>query len=156
MSKTIVMVIIVAVVVLLGLGIYFVFTMNQSNNNSNPGVGKVFNIQGMKVEIIREGSGVAAKNGDYVTTHYVGTLESGAEFDSSVKRNTPFTFQLGAQRVIQGWDLGINGMKVGEQRKLTIPYELAYGADGFPPTIPPKSTLTFMVTLLNINQASAK
>jgi len=72
-------------------------------------------------------------------------------FDSSISRNAPFTFKLGQGRVIKGWDLGVVGMKVGEKRKLVIPPQLAYGANGFPPVIPANATLTFEVTLLKIN-----
>ena len=153
MSKTILIVVIVVLLVIVIVGIYAIMSYNNKMNATDNQAGAVnnFEIQGMKVEIVKQGSGVVAKTGDFVTTHYVGTLADGKEFDSSVKRNIPFSFQLGANRVIKGWDLGVTGMKVGEQRKLTIPYELAYGADGFPPNIPQKATLTFVISLLAIN-----
>lgn len=104
---------------------------------------------GLQIEILKEGSGAVAENGKKVTVHYTGTFESGEKFDSSRDRGTPFTFTLGAGQVIKGWDEGVLGMKVGEQRKLTIPYTLGYGADGYGP-IPPKATLIFEVELLNV------
>jgi len=82
--------------------------------------------------------------------HYVGVLENGTKFDSSVDRGTPFEFSLGAGRVIPGWDIGVEGMKVGEVRKLTVPSELAYGSGGAGNAIPPNATLIFEVQLLGI------
>jgi len=104
----------------------------------------------LQVEDIRPGNGAEAKAGKLVKVHYVGTLTSGKKFDSSRDRNEPFTFQLGAGQVIKGWDQGVAGMKVGGLRKLTIPHDLAYGEMGFPPVIPPRSTLVFEVELLEV------
>jgi FKBP-type peptidyl-prolyl cis-trans isomerase len=101
------------------------------------------------------GKGAAAKEGDRVSVQYVGTLMDGTEFDSSHKRNRPFDFELGRGRVIKGWDQGVAGMKVGGKRKLTIPPDLAYGARGSPPKIPPNSTLQFEVELVAINPPAA-
>jgi FKBP-type peptidyl-prolyl cis-trans isomerase FkpA len=85
-----------------------------------------------------------------VTVHYVGTLTNGDKFDSSRDRGQGFTFPLGAGRVIQGWDKGVAGMKVGGVRKLTIPPEMGYGVRGYPPVIPPNATLVFEVELLDV------
>jgi len=102
------------------------------------------------IETLRPGQGDEAKTGDRVTVHYVGTLVDGSKFDSSRDRGKGFSFHLGRGEVIQGWDQGVRGMRIGELRKLTIPPELAYGARGFPPVIPPHSTLVFEVELLAV------
>lgn len=97
------------------------------------------------------GSGAVAKSGDEVEVNYVGVLFSnGKEFDSSWKRDEPFSFTLGQGGVIQGWDDGVVGMKVGGRRLLVIPADQAYGAQGQPPTIPPDAPLTFVVDLKKI------
>jgi len=105
---------------------------------------------GLQVEELRPGTGAEASAGKTVTVHYVGTLTNGNKFDSSRDRGKGFTFKLGAGQVIKGWDQGVAGMKVGQLRKLTIPPELAYGTRGFPPAIPPDSTLVFEVELLEV------
>jgi FKBP-type peptidyl-prolyl cis-trans isomerase len=105
---------------------------------------------GIQIEELRPGNGAEAARGTTVTVHYVGTLTNGQKFDSSRDRGKGFTFKLGAGQVIQGWDQGVAGMRIGQIRKLTIPPELAYGARGFPPVIPPNSTLVFEVELLAV------
>jgi FKBP-type peptidyl-prolyl cis-trans isomerase len=104
----------------------------------------------LQIEDLRPGTGAEAKSGDNVTVHYVGTLTDGKKFDSSRDRGKGFPFRLGAGQVIKGWDQGVAGMKIGGLRKLTIPPHLAYGAGGFPPVIPPNSTLVFEVELLSV------
>jgi FKBP-type peptidyl-prolyl cis-trans isomerase len=99
---------------------------------------------------LRAGQGAACKSGDTVTVHYTGTLEDGTKFDSSRDRGQPFSFPLGKGRVIMGWDVGVEGMKVGGQRKLTIPPEEGYGQRGAGAVIPPNATLYFDVELLRI------
>lgn len=104
----------------------------------------------MKVEELKVGAGVEAAAGKTVAVHYTGTLTDGSKFDSSLDRGQPFTFRLGAGQVIKGWDQGVAGMRVGGERRLTIPPELAYGTRGFPPVIPPNSTLVFVVQLIDV------
>lgn len=98
---------------------------------------------------------LSAQSGRRVTVHYTGWLrdqngECGTKFDSSVDRNQPFTFHLGAGQVIKGWDEGVAGMKVGEKRRLIIPSDLGYGARGAGAVIPPHATLIFDVELLSV------
>jgi len=106
----------------------------------------------LKIEDIVIGEGKEAIAGKVVSVHYTGTLVNGTKFDSSLDRGTPFQFTLGASQVIQGWDQGFAGMKVGGKRKLTIPPDFAYGAVGVPGTIPPNSTLIFEVELLDVRE----
>ena len=95
------------------------------------------------------GDGPVAETGQQVTVHYTGQLEDGQVFDSSEGKD-PITFTLGAGQVIQGWEEGLVGMRVGGTRRLTIPPERGYGARGFPPAIPPDATLIFEVRLVNV------
>lgn len=105
----------------------------------------------LKIETTQEGTGDAVvKSGDVISVHYTGKLENGTKFDSSVDRGTPFEFQIGQGMVIQGWEQGLLGMKVGEKRTLTIPSELGYGASGAGGIIPPNATLIFDVELISI------
>lgn len=113
-----------------------------TNNNQNQ--------MQLQTEILTEGTGdQTVQSGDSITVDYTGILEDGTQFDSSVGRE-PFTFDIGQGQVIQGWDQGLLGMKVGEERKLTIPSNMAYGSSGVG-SIPPNSTLIFTVKLISIN-----
>jgi FKBP-type peptidyl-prolyl cis-trans isomerase len=102
------------------------------------------------IEDLQLGDGAEAQAGQQVTVHYTGWLTDGRKFDSSVDRGQPFVFPLGRGRVIQGWDQGVAGMKIGGKRRLTIPPELGYGARGAGGVIPPNATLIFEVELLGL------
>jgi peptidylprolyl isomerase len=96
------------------------------------------------------GTGDSPSKGQRVRVHYTGTLKNGKKFDSSVDRGQPFTFVISVGQVIKGWDEGVASMKVGGRRRLTIPADLAYGARGAPPAIPPNAELVFDVELLEV------
>jgi FKBP-type peptidyl-prolyl cis-trans isomerase len=104
----------------------------------------------LKIEDVQVGNGAEAVAGKQVSVHYTGTLTDGKKFDSSLDRGQPFKFLLGAGQVIQGWDKGVAGMKVGGKRKLTIPPSLGYGERGAGGIIPPNATLVFDVELLGV------
>jgi FKBP-type peptidyl-prolyl cis-trans isomerase len=101
------------------------------------------------IEDLVVGTGATAAAGDVVNVHYVGTLANGTKFDSSYDRGAPYTFQIGAGRVIAGWEQGVPGMKVGGRRRLTIPPSLGYGNQAYGP-IPANSTLVFEIELVSI------
>ena len=107
---------------------------------------------GLKITELAIGEGAEASSGQTVVVHYRGTLEDGQQFDASYDRGTPFSFPLGAGRVIKGWDEGVVGMKVGGKRKLIIPSDLAYGSRGAGGVIPPNATLIFEVELLDVKK----
>lgn len=105
----------------------------------------------LQIEDLEVGTGDEAVAGQQVSVHYTGWLTNGTKFDSSVDRGQPFEFPLGGGRVIQGWDQGVAGMKVGGKRRLTIPPHLAYGQGGAGGgLIPPNATLVFEVELLGV------
>jgi len=104
----------------------------------------------LKIEDVVVGTGAEAVKGKQVMVHYTGWLTDGKKFDSSKDRGQPFHFALGPGQVIQGWDDGVAGMKVGGKRKLTIPPDLGYGAAGAGGAIPPNATLVFEVELLGV------
>jgi peptidylprolyl isomerase len=145
MKNNIVVSIIILIVVALGL--YFV--SRGTSTQTMPGASSE-----LQISILKQGSGPAVKTGDTVSVNYTGSFEDGTVFDSNVdpkfQHVAPFSFQVGKGMVIKGWDLGLVGMKVGEQRKLVIAPSLAYGDLGIPGAIPPKATLTFEVELLTI------
>ena len=103
---------------------------------------------GLIIEDLVTGDGAEAAAGQEVTVHYTGWLTDGTKFDSSKDRDDPFVFPLDGCRVIRGWDEGVQGMKIGGKRKLTIPPDLGYGARGAGGVIPPNATLVFEVELL--------
>lgn len=106
---------------------------------------------GLQVIDIEVGEGEAAEAGRTVSVHYTGWLEAdGTKFDSSLDRGSPFSFTLGTGQVIPGWDEGLVGMRAGGKRRLIIPPELAYGEQGYPPSIPPNATLVFDIELLDV------
>lgn len=133
------------------VGVAVNYSINKRNNMSQT------TASGLKYEILKEGQAGAAtaRKGQNVRVHYTGWLEEagepGKKFDSSRDRNQPFAFVLGSGYVIKGWDEGVEGMKVGEQRRLTIPASLGYGARGVPQVIPPHATLIFDVELLGLD-----
>ena len=106
--------------------------------------------EGLRYYDLKVGSGAQPQKGQKVVVHYTGWLKDGTIFDSSLRKGDPFSFVLGAGRVIRGWDIGVASMKVGGKRQLVIPYPLAYGEQGHPAGIPPRATLTFEVELLEI------
>jgi FKBP-type peptidyl-prolyl cis-trans isomerase len=103
------------------------------------------------IEDVVVGEGREVKSGDTVVMHYTGTFEDGKKFDSSHDRNQPFSTQIGVGRVIEGWDKGVPGMKVGGKRKLVIPSDMGYGPMGIPGAIPGGATLIFEVELLEVS-----
>jgi len=105
---------------------------------------------GLVIEEITIGDGATAEVGQTVSVHYTGWLTDGQKFDSSLDRNEAFEFPLGKRWVIAGWDEGVQGMKIGGKRKLTIPPELGYGPRGAGGVIPPNATLVFEVELLGL------
>lgn len=104
----------------------------------------------LKIVDVKVGTGAVATPGELVRVHYTGWLEDGTKFDSSVDRNQPFEFPLGAGYVIQGWDKGVDGMRVGGIRRLFIPAQYGYGSRGAGDVIPPNATLIFEVQLLGV------
>lgn len=134
------------------LGQHLFFTSNSNETFDSDTGGQTNESQTMSVtyEDTVVGTGAEATTGKTLTVHYVGTLADGTVFDSSRARNEPFQFTVGEGRVIQGWEQGLIGMKVGGKRRLVIPPELGYGANGSQGIIPPNATLTFEIELLNV------
>jgi len=143
--------IIVIVVLLLAVVGYSLYKSQTPSAPEISDADLITTTSGLQYQDLEVGAGAEAKPGDQVSVHYTGWLEDGTKFDSSVDRNEPFQFQLGAGMVIQGWDEGVAGMKVGGKRKLVIPSNLGYGAAGAGGVIPPNASLIFDVELLAIN-----
>jgi len=151
MSKLTIAIVVVVLIVIIALIWVYAVPHNSSETYKKTAPPTPSAI--VHIETLKEGSGVAAQSGDVVTVNYIGRLTDGTKFDSSIDRGQPFTFTLGSGQVIEGWDQGIAGMKVGEERQLTIPPSLAYGAQGTSDgSIPPNATLIFDVTMVKIGQ----
>jgi len=152
-KKNTILLIIIILVILAAL--YMVMSpsslMAPSGESYENNTSTIKTMDQVKIETLKEGTGEVSKNGDVLTVHYTGTLEDGTKFDSSVDRGDPFVFTIGQGYVIQGWEQGMLGMKVGEKRRLTIPSSLGYGANGVPGAIPGNATLIFEVEMLKIN-----
>lgn len=149
------LIIILLVLIALSLLAFFIVTISKKTDSQNVITNiisevKVSQMQGLKIEVLKEGTGVEVKKDDRVIIKYTGTFKDGTEFDSNINTNDPLTFVLGQNKVIQGWELGVLGMKMGEKRRLTVPSSLAYGKAGRPPLIPPNATLIFDIELLGI------
>jgi FKBP-type peptidyl-prolyl cis-trans isomerase len=140
--------------ILLGMSMVAVLvaacSQSQAPSGSDGGGQEVTTPSGLKYTDEKVGTGVEAKAGQTAVVHYTGWLTDGKKFDSSKDRNQPFSFPLGGGRVIKGWDEGVQGMKVGGVRRLTIPPTLGYGASGAGGVIPPNATLVFEVELLDV------
>jgi FKBP-type peptidyl-prolyl cis-trans isomerase len=157
-NKTILYFLIVLVVVI----VLVFITINKKEEPATPVVGTEQNmpstqqVQGVKITILKEGTGDVAKSGDTVAMNYTGKLVDGTVFDSNVDPKfghvQPFIFTLGAGQVIKGWDVGVAGMKVGEKRTLEIAPDFAYGSAGAGGVIPPNAALSFEVELLAIKK----
>lgn len=137
---------IIVVAIVIGIIIYtFRFTGQ---------IKKDITMNDLKIEVLTEGTGVPAVLGDEVVVHYAGTLENGTPFDNSYKRGEPFAVTIGEGRVIQGWEKGLQGIKVGEKRKLTIPPSMGYGSQDIGNgLIPANSTLIFDIECIEIHPA---
>lgn len=155
MAKDTIVVLVIGAVIVLFAGLYIFGAVRMPTSPSLPGesaenIETVMNQdEELKIEDIEEGTGETVESGDTVVIHYTGTLTDGTVFDSSVERGDPFQTQIGVGQVIEGWDKGVVGMKVGGKRKLTIPPSMAYGDQDIP-GIPAGSTLVFDVELLEI------
>jgi len=134
-------IILVAAIVLAAVAYVITRRGSQANN-------EVTTASGLKYQDLRVGDGASPKMGQSVTVHYIGRFENGKEFNNSYTGGKPIDFKLG--QVIQGWNEGLQSMKVGGKRKLWIPSRLAYGPAGKPPTIPPNSNLEFEIELLGV------
>jgi FKBP-type peptidyl-prolyl cis-trans isomerase len=163
MSRNFLITLFAAIVVLVGFA-YVIIFMPQNNNDTTNSTSATLGAEtsqqsekttaqpdtkDLKIEDIKVGTGAAVKKGDTVVMEYTGTLTNGTKFDSSYDHGQAFTTQIGTGQVIQGWDEGIPGMKVGGERKLTIPPSMGYGSQSTG-SIPANSTLIFNVKLLDI------
>lgn len=142
---------VVLIIIILFVGFYYINSNNNTEDTVTEENEETKEVTELQIEDIQLGTGQEAQAGDVLSVHYTGTLLDGTKFDSSVDRGQPFQFQLGAEQVIQGWEEGFAGMRVGGTRRLVIPPHLAYGATERP-GLPANSTLIFDVELLEIIQ----
>lgn len=138
------MVVIVAAAVAAFVAVYLI-----SSRRGTQAANQITTKSGLKYEDLKVGDGASPKPGQSVRVNYVGRLENGHEFESSYKNGRPIEFSLGPG-LIQGWNEGLQTMKVGGKRRLWIPSKLAYGPAGKPPNIPPNSNLDFEIELLGV------
>jgi peptidylprolyl isomerase len=147
-----------ALAIVLAMTAGFVLAQSQTKKSVTPNTDAPTKVSGEGVKAdsglqyweIRVGNGEVAKEGSHVRVHYTGWLTTGKKFDSSVDAGKPFDFTIGNGEVIKGWEEGVSGMRVGGKRQLRIPPGLGYGADGYPPVIPPNATLIFDIKLLGV------
>lgn len=146
---------VVVLIVLVGLVYITIKGKVDVEQVNNTNMNKILELEGVKATILQEGAGVQAVAGNTVSMNYTGSFLDGTVFDSNVdpkfEHVQPFVFTLGASQVIKGWDIGVDGMKVGEKRKLEINSAYAYGERGAGGVIPPNTDLVFEVELLSIN-----
>jgi peptidylprolyl isomerase len=147
-----------SILILIGAVILLVLALRDNSQRSQDSQNTVMmpdeqfdinNVDQLMMVVLQEGEGDSIQNGQTAVVHYVGTLTDGVVFDSSLTREEPFEFQLGASSVIEGWETGVRDMKVGEVRRLIVPPTMGYGSDQVGP-IPPNSVLIFDVELLEI------
>lgn len=146
-KKTSIAVVISVIIIFLMVG--GVGLLKDFTNNNTKEMDQQNSVTNLEIKDLTVGTGEVAVSGKEVTVHYTGVFTDGKKFDSSVDRGIPFTFKLGAGMVIKGWDVGVEGMKVGGKRLLIIPPQLAYGPNDYGP-IPGNSTLIFQVELLEV------
>ncbi|HEX3250070.1 MAG TPA: FKBP-type peptidyl-prolyl cis-trans isomerase [Pyrinomonadaceae bacterium] len=137
-------IILVAVIAVAAVA-YFITRRGATQEAGGP---EITTASGLKIQDLKVGDGESPKPGQTVTVHYIGWLENGKEFNNSYKMGSPAQFRIG--RLIKGWDEGLSTMKVGGKRRLFVPSNLAYGATGSPPNIPPNANLKFEIELLGV------
>jgi FKBP-type peptidyl-prolyl cis-trans isomerase len=160
---------VVIVIVLIGVGVWYSNKISEENQAAAVAQGQAAEqaaqqtqqqqqtaMNNLKITDTKVGTGATVKSGDAVNVLYTGSLDDGTVFDASSKHgNVPFSFTIPGQ-VIQGWNLGLIGMKVGGTRELVIPSDLGYGPNGMGGVIPPNATLHFTIQLLSISTSTAQ